>query len=267
MATFDTTVQSGKRVQANDLNIYYETYGSGTPLLLLHGGTVNLSMWSPHIPALAKHFYVIALDSRGHGRTSNPSGTLSYRLLADDTAAFIRALGLERPFVYGYSDGGQIAFELGMHYPNLARAYVIGAAAHRWPKAYHEFVARFGMEQPGVVDLIRVEREHPDLVARLREQFDRFQGKDYWKTYLQQLSTLWLTPLNYTSAELQQISVPTLILVGDRDDSILPIEQAAELYRMLPNAELAILPGKNHVMPWTNAELFVQIIVDFLLRQ
>lgn len=123
------------------------------------------------------------------------------------------------------------------------------------------------MEQPGVVDLVRVERQHPDLVARLREQFDRFQGEDYWKPYLQQLSTMWLAPLQYTSAELQQISAPTLILVGDRDDSILPVEQAAELYRLLPNAELAILPGKNHFMPWANAELFVQVIIDFLLRQ
>jgi pimeloyl-ACP methyl ester carboxylesterase len=106
---------SGNYLQANGIDIYYETYGSGEPLLLLLGGAGNLNMWDQHGPIFAQHVMVIATDSRAHGRTKNPLDTLSYRMLADDTAAFIRVLGLDRPWVCGYSDGGQIALEMAMN--------------------------------------------------------------------------------------------------------------------------------------------------------
>ena len=107
-----SAAQPGKYAQANGIEIYYEETGSGQPLVLLHGGTVTLKSWEKQIPSFAHHFRVIALDSRGHGRTKNPLETMSYRLLADDVAAFIRALELDRPLVCGYSDGGQIALEM-----------------------------------------------------------------------------------------------------------------------------------------------------------
>ena len=102
-------------MQANGINIYVEQSGSGEPLLLLHAGTLNLNSWENHIPIFAQHYTVIAPDSRGHGRTKNPLDTMSYRMLADDMAAFIRALGLDRPLICGYSDGGQIGLEMRQH--------------------------------------------------------------------------------------------------------------------------------------------------------
>ena len=106
--------QDGHYVEANGLKIYYEEYGSGEPLVLIHGGTVNSSMWETQVPVFAQHFRVITPDSRGHGRTDNPRGELSYRLMAEDAAAFIKALGLTKPLICGYSDGGQITLEIGM---------------------------------------------------------------------------------------------------------------------------------------------------------
>ena len=117
----------GHHVQANGLEIYYEEYGGGEPLLLLHGGTLSSRSWQAHAPAFAQHFRVIAPDSRGHGRTRNPTDELSYRLMADDLAAFVQALGLNKPLLCGFSDGAQIAMEFGMHYPDLAKALVAGA--------------------------------------------------------------------------------------------------------------------------------------------
>src|SRR4026209_1320768 len=108
----------GSYVKANGLNMYYEEYGSGEPLVLLHGGMRTGKNFEHLIPAFSKHFRVIAPDSRGHGRTDNPSGEFSYRLMADDMAAFIDALKLNQPSICGWSDGGQIALELGMHYPD-----------------------------------------------------------------------------------------------------------------------------------------------------
>ena len=119
---------TGSYVSANGLHVYYDEYGQGEPLILLHGGTLSSQMWQAQIPTFSAHFRVLIPDSRGHGRTDNPSGTFSYRLLADDFAAFVEAFGLHRPLIYGYSDGGQIALELGMRYPTLAQALVVCAA-------------------------------------------------------------------------------------------------------------------------------------------
>src|SRR5688500_574313 len=113
-------------IEANGLRIYYEVHGEGEPLLLIHGGTATSQAWASHLPAFTEHFWVFAPDSCGHGRTDNPTGKLDYRVMADDVAALGDALGLQRPLVLGYSDGGQISLELGIRFPGLARALVLG---------------------------------------------------------------------------------------------------------------------------------------------
>src|SRR6476646_1292495 len=120
----------GHYVRANDLNIYYEEHGQhqGKPLLLIHGGILTGASWQPYIEAFAKHYRVITPDSRGHGRTANPTGSMSFRLLADDMVALVQALDLQKPLICGYSDGGQVTLEIGMRYPDLPRALVIGGA-------------------------------------------------------------------------------------------------------------------------------------------
>src|SRR5262245_22536541 len=115
MTTEQNSTQPGPYIHANGIDIYYEEYGSGYPLLLIHGGTLDHTMWEQHIPIFAQHFRVIAPDSRGHGRTKNPLDRMTYRLLADDMAALIQALGLDQPFVCGFSDGGQITMEIALH--------------------------------------------------------------------------------------------------------------------------------------------------------
>jgi pimeloyl-ACP methyl ester carboxylesterase len=108
-------VQSN-HVRCNGLQVHYEDHGAGAPVVLLHGGLVTGHlMWSSHVPALSRNHRVVVPDSRGHSRTDNPEGRLAYDLMADDRAAFIEALRLDRPVVVGYSDGAQTALELGVH--------------------------------------------------------------------------------------------------------------------------------------------------------
>ena len=173
------STQQGDYVQANGLNVYYEMYGVGEPLILLHGGTLTSKMWEDHIPIFAQHFQVITPDSRGHGKTNNPTQEFSYRAMADDVAAFIQALGLSKPFICGFSDGGQIALELGMGYPALAGALVISGAYNKFSESYLNWTKEFGIEAPGVVNVAYIEREMPQLVS-LWGEWHAPRSPDYW---------------------------------------------------------------------------------------
>jgi pimeloyl-ACP methyl ester carboxylesterase len=255
----------GTHIEANGLNIYYEVHGEGEPLLLLHGGTATSQAWASHLPAFAEHFRVFTPDSRGHGRTDNPAGELGYRLMADDVAALIGALGLQRPLVLGYSDGGQIALELGMRYPGLSRALVLGGTQFRFSEAYLEATrALLSIAKGQEVDPEKLERDQPDFVDYLREAHGGVYGPEYWKTYVRQIASLWLTPLRYTAEDLASITDPVLLLVGDRDGAC--TKEAPELFRLLPNAELAVAPGSDHGFVEKKAGLFDALALDFLMR-
>src|SRR5215203_3599175 len=208
---------AGTHIEANGLLIYYEVHGEGEPLLLVHGGTATSQAWASHLPTFAEHFRVFTPDSRGHGKTDNPTSELGYRVMADDVAALVDALGLQRPLVLGYSDGGQIALELGMRYPGLARALVLGGTQFRFSEAYLEDVrALLGVTDGKEVDTGKLEREQPDFVAYLREAHGHVYGPEYWKTYVKKIAALWLTPLGYASEDLAAITDTALLLVGDR---------------------------------------------------
>lgn len=255
-------IQQGRYVQANGLDIYYEEYGQGEPLILLHGGTATVQSWRDHIPALAEHFRVIALDSRGHGKTDNPAGELSYSVMADDVASFIRALDLNKPFVFGYSDGGQIALELGMRYPDLANALVLGGTCYRFPEQYFDALKGFGFGTPGVVDFERMQTEEPEWAEYLKAEHKRPDDPDYLEKLLRQISLLWWNVQDYTVENLKKITAPTLILSGDRDEGV-DVEQAVEMYRGIPNSELAVLPNASH---GDLGEVSNSIVIDFLKR-
>jgi pimeloyl-ACP methyl ester carboxylesterase len=256
---------TGMYIEANGLRVYYEVHGEGEPLLLVHGGTATGRSWASHLPAFTERFRVFAPDSRGHGRTDNPTGELTYRVMADDVAALVDALGLRTPLVLGYSDGGQIALELGMRYPGLARALVLGGTQFRFSEAYLEDTrALLGVADGEDVDTERLEREQPDFVAYLREAHRPVYGPEYWKTYVKTIAALWLTPLHYAPEDLATITDPVLLLVGDRDG--VSTEESVELFRLLPDAELAVAPASDHGFIEAKAGLFDALALDFLVR-
>jgi pimeloyl-ACP methyl ester carboxylesterase len=252
-------------VQANGLNVYYEEWGSGEPLVLLHGATVTHAMWAQVVPALAGHYRVIAPDLRGHGRTDNPTGEFTYRLLADDTAALVEALALEKPNLCGWSDGGQVVLEVGMHYPSLARSLIVGAAQYTFPDHYQASMGLMGFMAPGVVLFDQTERAAPGFLEMVRSLHCPTHGAGYEETLLTQLCTMFLTPLNYTRADFARILRPTLILIGDHDWGI-PLEEAVGMYRQIPLAELAVISRGDHALPNSRPALFAATVLDFLSR-
>lgn len=250
-------------VSANDLQIYFEIYGEGESLLLLHGGADCSKWWAPHLDHFSKYYQVITIDGRGHGKTLNGKNKFDYKDEAEDVAAFINKIGLNKPFVCGYSHGGQVALELGINHPELSKALVIGGACYQITESYTNWFNTFGIYGPGNVDYEHVEKNNPDFITKFK-QLHSFQGESsYWKNLLFGLSKLYFKPLNYKEEDFKKIVVPTLILAGDRDPFV-PVEQSVNLFRWIDKAELSISPNTTHSFP---PDHFSKIVLDFLMRQ
>jgi pimeloyl-ACP methyl ester carboxylesterase len=250
-----------KYIQANGLNMFYRECGVGAPLILLHSGTAVSEEWRRLIPFFAHYFHVLAPDCRGHGRTDNPQGILSYRLMAEDILAFGRAVDIDRPVVCGWSDGGQIALEMGIRYRDAVQALVIGAAGYHLPEESMVEIKEIGFEAPGQVDFEKIEREMPEAVEYWRVS----HGAEQWKILLTQLSHLWYAPLEYTAELVRSIEAPVLLVAGDRDHTF-SVEAAVDMYCHLMHGEVAILPDADHALRETHTDLFGQIVLDFILR-
>jgi len=260
----DVMSQQGQYVQANGLKMYYEEYGSGEPLVLIHASlATGAGNWKAYIPYLSPHFRLIMPDLRGHGRTNNPQGEIRLPTLTDDLVAFIKELNLEKPFLCGWSGGGDIALDVGIRYPNSVRAMVVGGVTHRVSEEYFNTMRAMGAEAPGKVNFEQFEKAMPQFVELLR--IAHSQSPEHWKTLLTQISHEMLEPTLPSHDDLKKITTPTLIIWGDRDQ-YLPVEDAIELYRLLPNAELTVLPNTNHSLSVTRIEQFANNAKEFLLR-
>jgi pimeloyl-ACP methyl ester carboxylesterase len=264
-ATEHETTGNGRYVRANGIDIYYEEQGQGPPLLLIHGGVLTGESWQPYRAAFAAHYRVIMPDSRGHGRTANPTGEMSFRLLADDMAALVRVLALQRPLICGYSDGGQVALEIGMRYPDLPQALAIGGAYPELTEGSRKWVRSIlGDAASPDVDTGQFERDNPGFAAFLRQQ----HGPEAWQTLLKQIKPMWNATLNYSADDFARVTAPTLVLLGDRDGFV-SVEEGVTMYRLLPHAEFAVVPGAEHtdfIDSPAKVALVQPLILDFLQR-
>lgn len=257
---------SGHTIELNGATLYYREQGQGTPLVLLHGGLLTSTEWDPVARELTGGFRVITPDSRGHGRSTNPSGKLSYAGLADDVAALLAALGLRRPVVGGWSDGGQVALELGVRHPGAAGALIVGAA-------YPDFSASglreahrtlLGADDAGVPDPGRLDANLGEFAGPIKASHPG--GPEQWDALVRQTSPMWLAYPGLDPDRLHAIQAPTLVLAGDRDE-LVPLDLTVSLYRMLTHAELAICPDTDHAGPTPQrARVFASLIRDFAGR-
>ena len=260
--------EAGTYALANGVRIFYRDVGQGQPLILLHGGTSTGGGWigQGSLATFAPHFRLIAPDTRGHGRTRNPAGAPTYAQLADDLAALLETLGLERPLICGFSDGGVIAWHLALRRPDLVRAIVTHggidpAASARYQRHIR---AQFGGNPTATrPDPDFIERAQPEVAAELRALHDRAQGDGAWKTMLAEAFVRWAEPPSHTDDALAAISAPVLVSLGDRDEYFTP-EEAVAFWRRIPGAELAIIPHTGHT--FLGAPLAKAVVLDFLLR-
>jgi pimeloyl-ACP methyl ester carboxylesterase len=257
---------SGHTIELKGAALYYEERGHGAPLVLVHGGLASSAEWEPVARELAHGFRVITPDSRGHGRSTNPSGKLSYPGIADDLAALIAALGLRRPVVGGWSDGGQVALELGARHPDTAGALIVGAA-------YPDFSARglrdahrslLGADEAGIPDLEQLDAQLGEFAEPIKSSHPG--GAEQWKALVHQTAPMWLDYPGLGPDDLRAIQAPVLVLAGDRDE-LVPLDLTVSLYRALPGADLAICPHADHTGPTPErASVFAGLIRDFAQR-
>lgn len=258
--------RGAESVNANGIDIAYVEAGDGPPLVLLHGALASTGpAWAgstnayvDHVPNLAKHFRIIAPDTRGSGATAHPGGPAGFDILADDVIALIETLGLDRPLIAGFSEGGATATLVALMRPDLVRGLVNHGGfdyfdAHHMPQQIdNAFRPLFG-GRPGATaaDPDAAERAFQSIppmaatFATMQADYDAAQGEGHWRTYLAQFFDRTIAGLGRTTDDFAALTMPTLLLVGDRD-MFCPVEVAASAYRALPAGELAILPNTAH---------------------
>jgi pimeloyl-ACP methyl ester carboxylesterase len=252
-------------IRAGSIDIHYREAGSGRPLVLLHGGLVSSSPIWEGVPVayaswlepLGERFHVIAPDTRGCGRTANSGGEFTFATLADDVAALSDALGLERPLLTGFSEGGLTALIAAIRHPDTFAA-VASDAGYDMLNPHAPTFAMMRRMLGGRPDATVAD---PDAAAEffgqaepMRSMFalmqadqDAGQGDGHWREYLRRAFERTTTALGFTYHDLQRITVPTLILTGDRDD-FCTVAEAATALAALPDGELAIFPATPHVI-------------------
>jgi pimeloyl-ACP methyl ester carboxylesterase len=252
----------------NDIRIYYEERGNGEPLLLLHGalGAVDpavTSGWSALLPALAARFHTVSLEHRGHGRTANPTGKLSYAQMVDDIAAFIVRLVLAPALLAGFSDGATVGLALGMSHPSLLRSLVCVGANYRIDDHLRQGMAFF--------DAAAIEAASPAFAAELARRHDAHHYPGYWRDLVAQVKANVEAELRWSEDDLRRIPVPTLLVMGEADFA-LSLAQMLEMRRAIPRAEMLILNHAgmdgmdNHRVQYTRAEVVGPVMRDFLDR-
>jgi pimeloyl-ACP methyl ester carboxylesterase len=253
------------QIHANGIDIHYVEAGEGEPLILLHGGVVSTNLiwegapiaYASHMGTLAQQFRVIAPDTRGCGRTPHGGGNTSYDQLADDVVGLIDALGLETPLLTGFSEGAITATIVGIRNPGAVRA-IVNNAGH---DAFNPNAPSFTMCRQMLGGSPQATAADPDAAARffgqseemravfelMRSDQDSGQGTGYWKTYLARSFERITQSPGYTFEDLRRITVPTMILTGDRDQ-FCSVEEGVTAYRMLQEGELAVLPNTGHLI-------------------
>jgi pimeloyl-ACP methyl ester carboxylesterase len=261
-ADINDTSQTENFVNANGIKIHYESFGSGKPLIFLHGAMGTSQVWTPYVPILSNDFKIILPDLRGHGKTENPSKKIDLYSMADDIAALIDALKLDKPFLCGWSTGGDIGLDIAMRYPGYVSKLIVGGVTLRVPEAAIETLKAMGLEEPGRINFEQAEKAIPQLTEVWKK--DHSQSPSHWKELLIQVSFEMINPTLPAEEDLKQISIPTLIIWGDRDQ-FLPVEDAVEIYRLIPNAQLAVVPNADHFVTRTKVTLFAKLLKDFIL--
>jgi pimeloyl-ACP methyl ester carboxylesterase len=232
------------------LKLYYELYGTGEPLVLLHGGVGATEMFADILPLLASSRRVIAVDLQAHGRTADIDRPISYEAMADDIAGLIKYLGFQKADVMGYSLGGGVALRTAIQHPEVVRKLVLVSTPFRRDGWYPEILAGMAQMGPGAAE--------PMKQTPMYQLYARIAPKPAdWPVLLTKLGDLLRKDYDW-SKDVAAIKAPTLLVVGDAD--AVRTSHAVQFFELLgggrkdggwdgsgiSNARLAILPGVTH---------------------
>ncbi len=223
--------------------MYCEIYGQGKSLLLIHGNGGDISAFSKTIPYFSKHYKVIAVDSRAHGKTTDNRDSLSFEMMADDFDALLAQLHIDSAYVIGWSDGGINALVMAMRHPNRVLK-LAATGANLWPDSTALIPSLWKEEQQ------QFEAGKNKVFTTAKEKNDR-------KIFLLD----WLQP-NITLPELKKITCPSLIIAGDHD-LIVP-QHTLAIFQNIAGARLWILPNSGHGTLVEHADEFNKKVDAFL---
>lgn len=226
---------AGHYATVNGLKMYYEVYGEGKPLVLLHGNGGSIAGHTNRIAYYQKYFKVIAIDSRAHGKSIDTlTKMLTYDQMADDVSSLLSSIHVDSAYVWGQSDGGILALLLAIHHPKtVAKIATFGANTFPGNKAIFNEIDQM------VVDTL----------------------KSTTNAHTRQLFNLLDKEPHITKADLAKIKIPVLLMSGDKD--AIRLEHTIAIYYAIPNSNLFIMPGATHFGAYEKTDLFNMVLLDF----
>jgi pimeloyl-ACP methyl ester carboxylesterase len=239
----------GNYAEVNGLNMYYEIHGAGEPLVVLHGAYMTIDAMGEVVPELAKSRQVIAVELQGHGRTADiEDRPITYEQMADDIAALLRHLAIEKADVFGYSMGGGAALQVAIRHPEAVRKLVVASASYTSDGMHPELLEMIPSITPEVFAGSPIEEAYLRTAPRPED----------FPTLVAKLKQLDMEPFAWLPEDIGGIAAPTLLIIGDSD--AIRLEHAVEMFRLLgggvmgdmgglPKSQLAVLPGTTHFVP------------------
>lgn len=239
----------GRTVELNGVDIYYELYGAGDPVILLHGGLGNGVYWANQIPALAQTRQVIVMDSRGHGRSSFDATPITYDLMSADVLALLDHLEIERTDLVGWSDGGIIGLDIALSNPERLNK-VVAYGANFDPSGVRLDV--------GTNDYFNA------YIERAAEDYLKLSpAPERWDEFLANISNMWATEPNWTMEQIASITTDFLVLDGENEEAI-DLNQTKLMALLMPNAVLMLMEGTGHFAMLEQPDEFNAIVTSYL---
>jgi pimeloyl-ACP methyl ester carboxylesterase len=241
----------------NGLHMYYELYGSGSPLVLLHGGMLTIDLnFASLIPTLKLAHQVIGVELQGHGRTADIDRVITPAALASDVVALLDHLDIPRAHIFGHSMGGAVAMELAISHPDRVRNVVAASVTVR-PEGLHE-------------DLTDPAKQATSARMPTAQDFQDFRDAyqhlsphpDHFDEFLASLSASTADTRGWSDEQLAAISAPALLVIGDRDFTT--VEHGALMLELIHGSQLAVLPDTTHMQVTRRADLLLPMLDRFL---
>jgi pimeloyl-ACP methyl ester carboxylesterase len=242
---YGDNAEAGHYVVLNGVRLYYEVYGTGEPLVLLHGNGGNIAYMAPQIEYFCGRYKVIAVDCRGRGKSQLGDEPLTFMQMTRDIASLLDSLHLDSAYYIGRSDGGILGLMMGIYYPAKTKK-IAAFGANLWPDTTALF--------PNVFEEIHTNR------VRAEEMLARKDATQNWRL-VKELNALDEFQPHISADDLRTIRCPVLVMSSDRD--MIREEHTLAIYKAIPHANLSIFPGESHWVTKENPELFNSTVARF----